>query len=214
VKEDPDSETGAIGSTIPSTIYAAYEYIYKFYLYKWAHQFWNSKRLKTYAETKVSERMQDYNREFVKNMQNSPKKVYILDRQFIEYFVNDVKFFFDIRLLTEDDVLRLKEDLHRLINDLDRFARNGCFDNGNKVEFFLSNVHLEADYYYIDSTHCKLTIMRSFAFKEFYSFDEVIFQDMKNWLIFLKRTSTLISEGNIPERIKFFEQQKKLVDSM
>ena len=214
LKEDPDSETGAIGSMIPSSFYVGYENIYRFYLFKWSHQFWNSQKIKTYAETKISERLKHFNQEFVGNIQKSPKSVYIIDRQFIGYFVNDVKFFFDIRQIAEDDVLLLKEDLHLLINDMERFVLNGCFDTGGKVEFFLSNVHFEANYYYIDSTNCKLTIIRSFAFNDFYSFDEVVFQDMKNWLNFLKRTSTLISEGNIAERIQFFEQQRKLIDSM
>jgi len=214
LKEDQNSETGAIGSMIPSSFYVNYEHIYRFYLLKWSHQFWTSQRIKTFAETIIPERLKQHNKEFVKNIQSSPKSVYVLDRQFIGYFVNDVKFFFDIRQITSEDVLLLKEDLHLLLNDLERYAANGCFDTDNKVEIFLSNVHFEANYYYVDSTNYKLTIIRSFAFNDFYSFNEVVFQDMKNWLNFLKRTSTLISEGNVAERIRFFEEQRKLVDSM
>jgi len=214
LKEDKDSESGAIGSIIPASFSAAYENIFKFYIFKRSYQFANSWKRRAYAETNTPERIKQINRELVENVRNSPKSVYIFDRQFIEYFVKDVLFFFDIRMISRDDVLLLKGDLHLLINDLERFSTNGCFDSGSKVEIYLANIHFDANYNYIDATSYKLTTMRSFAFTDSYSFDEAVFQNMKNWLTFLKRTSTLISEGNASERIRFFETQRKIVDSL
>jgi len=214
LKEDPDSELGAIGSIIPSSLCVSYKYIYKFYLFKCLHQFGDAPKIKTYAETETSERLNRINRDFVEGTQNSPRTVYILDRRFIEYFVNDIRYFFDVRLITKNDVLLLKEDLHLLINDLERYAVGGCFDTGNTVDIFLANVHIDANYNYIDSTMYKMTMMRTFSFSDSYSFDEVVFQNMKNWLNFLKRTSTLISNGNVTERIRFFERQRKLINSI
>jgi DNA-binding phage protein len=213
-KEDPSSESGAITTAIPLSLHFYYNYIHKFYFFKWSHQFGNPQKIKTYAETNPAKRLNLINREYVENLRNSPQTVYIFDRQFIESFMNEIHFFFDIRLITKEDVLCLKEDLHLLINDLERYAVNGCFDTGNKVKIFLANVLIDANYYYVDSATYKMTVMRSFAFNDSYSFDEVIFQNMKNWLNFLKRTSTLISEGSAVERIQFFEKQRKLVDSM
>jgi len=214
LREDPNSESGAIGHMIPSSFYYLYKSIYKFYLLKWSHQFGDPQKIKPYAETNPTERLQQLNREFVESVRDSPKSVYVFDRRFIEYFVNDVNFFFDIRLITREDVLCLRDELHSLLNELERYAVNGCFDTGNKVEIFLANVLIDANYYYVDAPMYKLTIMRSFAFSDSYSFDEAVFQNMKNWLNFLKRTSTLISEGSTTERIHFFEEQRKIVDSM
>lgn len=214
LEEDAISESGAIGSIIPSSLCVSYENIYQFYLFKWSHQFGSPQKIKTYSETKASSRLKQINRNFVESVYNSPKSIYIFDRRFIEYFVNDVRFFFDIRLITAEDVSHLKEDLYLLLTDLERFASDGRFDTGKKVEIFLANVHFDANYNYIDATNYKLTMLRSFAFSDTYSFDEVIFNNMKNWIAFLKRTSTLISESNTTERIHFFEQQRKLVEAL
>jgi hypothetical protein len=214
LKNDPDSESGSIGSIIPASLCVSYIYIYKFYLLKYSHQFGNPQKIKPYEQINVPERLVQVNRVFVESVQSSPKSVYIFDRQFIMSFVNDIRFFFDIRLITKDDILLLKESLHSFINDLERYAVNGHFDTGNKVEIFLANVHLDASYNYIDADKYKLTVIRTFTFSDSYSFDEVVFQKMKNWLNFLKRTSTLISEGNVTERITFFEQQRKIIDSL
>jgi len=214
LKDDPASESGAVGTIIPPSLCVDYEFLYKFYLFKWMHQFGNFSKVKPFAEINITERLKQINKEFVRTVRTSPKSVYIFDRQFIEHFVNDVRFFFDIRLITQDDILLLKADLHRLLSDLEHYTIDGCFDTGNKMEIFLANIHIDANYNYIDSANCKLTILRSMTFSDSYSYDEVIFRNMKNWLNFLKRTSTLISEGSATERIRFFEEQRKLVDSM
>ena len=214
LKDDPNSESGAVGSIIPLSLCVAYEFIYKFYLFKWAHQFENPDRTKSYKETFITERLRQINRNFLESVQDSPKSVYILDRQFIEYFVKDIRFFYDIRLISKEDILCLKKDFHLLLNDLERYSTNGQFDTGKKVEIYLANVHFDANYNYIDATAYKLAMMRTFTFSDLYSFDEVVFQNMKNWLVFLKRTSTLISESNVTERIRFLERQRKLVNAM
>jgi len=214
LKENADSEAGAIGSIIPSSLCVAYEYIYKFYLFKLSYQFGNPQKIKSYSDTKIPEGMKLINREFVDGVHSSPKSIYIIDRRVIEYFVNDIHFFFDIRLITREDILMLKDDLNILINDLERYAINGHFDTGNKVDIYLANVHIDANFNYIDAKNCQLTMMRTFAFGDSYSFDGVIFQNMKNWLNFLKRTSTLISGGNTAERINFFDQQRKIIETL
>jgi len=214
LKEDPDSEAGAIGSIIPSSLYVSYEYVYKFYLFKSSHQFGSQKKVKLYSDTIIPERLKRINRIFVEGVHDSPKSVYILDRRIIDFIVNDIRFFFDIRLITRDDVLLLKKDLHLLIGDLERYSINGHFDTGCKVDVFLANVHIDANYNYINATNYKLTMMRSLTSGDSYSFDEVVFRNMNNWLNFLKRTSTLISVGNITERINFFDEQRKIIDSL
>jgi len=214
LEEDPDSESGAIGSIIPSSLCVAYEYIYRFYLFKWSHQFESPNKIKPYTEIIITERLKNINKAFVEGVQSSPKSIYILDRRFVEYFVKDVRFFLDIRMLTKEDVILLKNDLHLLLIDLERYAMKGHFDTGKKVDIFLANVHFDANYNYIETSNYKLTMMRTFTFSDSYSFDDAVFQNMKHWLNFLKRTSTLISEGNATERVHYFERQRKLVDSM
>ena len=214
LKEDNYLESGAIGSIIPSSLCVAYKYIYKFYLFKWSYQFGDQKRIRPYAEINIPERLTKISRVLVECIQNSPKVVYIFDRQFIKYLVDDIRFFLDIRLITAEDVSLMKEDLYLLINDMERYATNGNFDTGNKVDIFLANVHISANYNYIDANKYKLATMHIFTFSDSYSFDEVVFQNIKNWLNFLKRTSTLISQGNVTERIRFFERQRKIIDTL
>jgi hypothetical protein len=212
LQEDPNSESGAIGSIIPVSLCTVYKYIYKFYLFKWSCQFITPEKLQTYDETYATERLNDINKVFVESVRNSPKSIYIFDRRFLEFFVNDIQYFYDIRLISKEDISNLKADLLLFISDLERYAIRGVFDTGKRVEIYLANIHFESCYNYIDSKNYKLTMIRSFTLSDAYSFDEVIFRNMKQWLYFLKRTSTIISVSNVTERIAFFEKQRAIVN--
>ncbi|GHT13680.1 hypothetical protein FACS189415_1680 [Bacteroidia bacterium] len=213
LKNDPDSESGSIGNIIPTSLYVNYKYIYKFHLFKWAYQFGKS-GYPTYENTQITEKLGLINRIFVESVQNSPKSVYIFDKMFIEIFVSDIQYFFDIKLISREDVIHLKEDLFLLLNDLERYAAQGTFDTGKKADIYLANVHFETSYNYIDAKALKVTMVRAFILSDTYSFNETVFEEMKRWLYFLKRTSTMISVSNASERIHFFHKQRQIVGAL
>lgn len=209
-----NSESGCISTMIPISLCISYKPLYKFYVYKWFVQFRTSTLRLSYSDMKVDKRLEDINDEFVLSVQNSPNSVYIFDELFIFYFVKDVKYFKDIKLLTEEEVAVIKESLHLFLNDLERYAINGKFDNGGKVFIYISDVHFEANINYVDSECYKLTMIRSFTLNEIYSVDEKISEGMKKWCSFLKKSSTLISQCSELRRIEFFEKQHNIADTL
>jgi putative flippase GtrA len=214
LEDDPESESGSIGSIIPTSLCVDYECLYRFYLFKWSYQFGDPQKLPVYDDIHATERLNRINRLFFEGVQNSPKSIYIFDRRFIENFVGDIRYFFDIRLISREDVLNLKKDLCSFLDNLERYATRGIFDTGNVVEIYLANIHFEASYNYIDAKTFKLTMVRSFTLSDAYSFDDAIFENMKRWLHFLKRTSTMICVSNVMERVLFFDAQRKIIDSL
>jgi DNA-binding phage protein len=212
IENESDSESGSITSIIPTSLCVSYQYIYKFYLFKWSFQF--SDQPKSYAEIMASERLKQINQHFIESVHTSPTAVYIFDERFILYFVNDVRYFYMIKQLSKEDVAYIKKDLFTLLSELEKYAIRGMFDEGGHVQIYLSNIHFEATFNYIDAKNFKLTMMRSFTLSEGYSFDLQIFENMKKWTTFLKRSSTMISETNEIQRIAFFEKQRQIVDSL
>ncbi|MDR3219635.1 MAG: hypothetical protein LBU22_11805 [Dysgonamonadaceae bacterium] len=211
---DPDSEIGAVGNTIPASLYVSYEQIYKFQILQWTCQFDDYQKFPTYDEIIIPERLIDVNRFFVESVQNSPKTIYILDKYIFQQFVENIRYFYDIKLLSEKEVKLLKENLHVFLNDLERYADQGAFDTGKKVEIYLANIHFDVNYNYIDSKTYKITTLRAFSMSEAFSFDEALFANMKRWVYFLKRTSTMISMSDVMERIHYFDDQRKIVDTL
>jgi hypothetical protein len=212
--EDPEFESGSIGSVIPVSLCVEYQYIYKFYLFKWTHQFKAPQTKLTFNSLEIKERIKEVNLYFIEVIRQSPKTTYILDRDIIKNFVNDIHYFYDVRLLSQENLTQLKDDLHLFLNNLEKYAIDGEIIPGKPVDIYLANIHFDASYSFVNSINHKMTMMRSFAFSDAYSLDETIFRNMKNWLNFLKRTSTLISTSNVMERLRFFEQQREIADTL
>jgi hypothetical protein len=210
--DDPDFESGSIGSIIPVSLCVEYQYIYKFYLFKWAHQFKAPLTKLTFDALEIKEKINEVNRFYIEVIRQSPKTTYILDRNIIKNFVNDILYFYDVRLLSQENLTQLKDDLHLFLNNLEKYAIDGEIKQGKPVGIYLANIHFDASYSFVDSNNLKMTLMRSFAFSDAYSLDETIFRNMKNWLNFLKRTSTPISTSNVMERMRFFEQQREIAN--
>ncbi|MDR1764086.1 MAG: hypothetical protein LBR64_09095 [Dysgonamonadaceae bacterium] len=210
--KDPNSESGAIGNVIPSSLAVAYPNIYKFYFFKWVQQFKAPKNKMVYDEMFINERIEENNRDFLNAIRTAPKTVYVFDRNLIKNFVSDVRFFFDVRLLSSANVADIKTDLNRFIDDMERYADEGRNVVGNAVEIYLSNIHFDASYNYISSQMLKVVTMRSFAFSDAFSMDADVYKNMENWVSFLKNSSTLISGSNYNERVKYFEQQRNIIE--
>lgn len=211
---DPDSESGSISTMIPVSLCISYKPLYKFYIYKWYMEFRNKGYRISYTDLEVNKRLEEVNEEFVLSVYNSANSVYIFDELFILYFVKDIKYFEDIKLLTKDEIAIIKESLHLFLDDLERYAIKGQFDQGGKVNIYISNIHFEGNFNYIDSKQYKLTMVRLFTLNEIYSTDETVCDEMRKWCLFLKRASTLISQSSELKRIEFFGKQREMVDTL
>lgn len=214
VRKYPDSECGQISNMIPIWLCSDYKFIYKFYLFKWWHQFHGKKALRHFSEVTVPDRIALLNKQFVEEVRQAKKSVYILDKQFLMYLADDIHYFLQTRLISKEDVKLLKEDLFLFLSDLERYAGRGCFDTGGKLSLYLSNIYFDTCYGYISMQAYKITMVRSFMLSEAYTLDEVVLKNVKKWMQFLKRTSTLISESSEIERIEFFENQRTIVSAI
>ncbi|MDR3338663.1 MAG: hypothetical protein LBT25_00965 [Candidatus Symbiothrix sp.] len=214
MENDPESEIGAVGNIIPSSLCVSYETLYKLQILQWTCQFDDYQKFPTYDEIVIPEKLIAINRFFVESVQNSPKTIYILNKCILQQVVDNIRYFYDIKLLSDKNIKCLKEDLYLFLNDLQRYAEHGTFDTGKKMEIYLANIHFDVNYNYIDSKAYKITTLRAFSMSDAYSFDETLFSNMKRWVSFLKRTSTIISLSDVMERIRYFDDQRKIVDTL
>ncbi len=58
---------------------------------------------------------------------------------------NDIRYFYSIDLLRKEDVMKLKEELLLLVNDMEQVAVKGTFGTGNKVSIYVSDTNIDAN---------------------------------------------------------------------
>lgn len=212
IRSEKNTEYASASIMIPIYIAACYPNIYRFYIMKWIYQFGNPNSVKSFADTVVTERLWKTVCELVHAMQQIKYTYYIWDEMILLYFVNDINYFVNIRLMTKEEALIIKEELFLLLDNLDKQTFRGAYENGNKLHLYVSRLSFETTYSYVQSEKIKLTLIKAFTLNEVASLREDAFDRIKTWVSSLKRTSTLISGSGEMQRIMFFDKQRKLIE--
>lgn len=214
IQNDPHSEIAGAMNIIPQSLCLEYSKIYKFYLFKWMYQYGSPDSVKHYHEIIAPERLLNINREIIATSREAGTSTYICDVLTFDYLINDIAYFYNIKLITKEEIELLKNELLEFLDNAEKFASNGCFDNGHKMRMFVSSINFETSYSYIESESHRLSMIKSFTLNDSVSPDEKIFQRLKIWMQSLKRTSTLVSESSEMERILFFKEQRQIVEKL
>lgn len=214
VKNDPLSESSTASNVVPFTLYSSYEYLSKFRICRWMYQCGKlnipSYLSDIYVPDKLAEMHKALNHE-VKQVGNT---CFIWDSSVFVSFVKEIKYFAQLNLISENDVVCLKTELHLLLNELEQMAICGEFPNGNKLSIYLSGINFEAIYTLIEKPGFQTCLFRVYSINSMDTQDPKICEAQKVWIQSLKRHSALITQCNEMERLTFFNQQRKYVDML
>lgn len=214
IKDDPLTEYSTATKMIPDCIHLNFEHLTRFYFFKWQNLYENDGHTKKFQDIKATDRILKLLKE-MKQLYRLLKKTYIvLDNKFIQYLIEDIRYFADINLLTEGDKQLLKKDLFLLIDYLEDLSFKGVNEEGNKISIFISNINLEGGFSYIDSQKYKITLLRSFTLYDVSSMDEFTLEECRQWMLSIIRTSTMISESGERERKFFFNSQREIIEGL
>jgi hypothetical protein len=214
VQKEEDSETAIISNILPQTLYSGFDYITKFYIFKWHYLYYNEK-VKPFHETTVpSKIMKLFTDSFIES-KNIHETYYVLDYQIFNNLINDIKYYNSIRLITREDVLKIKEELFFFLDYIEEMTISGCFkETGNQVRLYISEVNIETNYSYLLTQKYSLSLIWTFILTSVASLDEDAFLKMKSWFQSLIRTSTLITITGEKQRIVFFEKQREIISEL
>ena len=139
---------------------------------------------------------------------------FIWDTSIFHSFVNEIKYFASLHMITLNDVANLKEELYQLLTYIETLSSKGEFGEGRKVYFYLSNINFEATYSYIEKLNYQISLLRIYSINSMDSQSPHICQMQRDWILSLKRHSTLISESGEAQRIIFLQNQESIIDTL
>jgi len=211
VLQDPASKFELSHNLFPQVPAHLFYYLSKYNSFKWVYK--NGEAL-SFKEI-------DYPHDIFRMHRNNnlatmeiKETSYIWDHTIVEMMVREIQYYNEINLLDKEDVLLLKEDLHKFLFYVDRLAREGVFPTGNKVNIYISSVSTDAAYSYLESEKYRLCMIGAFDFQYVMSTDNVAYEIMKRKMHSLKRGAIQISESNENYRLSFFRKQHELVDQL
>lgn len=213
--KEPGSEGNYSGNQIPQMLYESYDVLTRFHVFYWKYQYDGAERMASFSEVKLSDRFLKISRANAEASRRIKTMSYIWDRSFLSNLVEDIRFFESIGLISEGDKQELKSEILTFIDDIEMLAARGEWeDTGNKVYFFISNLHFDTNYMCLESGNYHLSLINTFTLNSVASLDKSTYEKMKSWINSSKRVSTLISRSGEMQRILFFAKQREIVNSL
>lgn len=214
VKTDSTTEIYTASNILPFTLYSPYEYLSKFRLCRWIYQSGKIRTPNSLKEMQVPERIINTHKKLSDSVRKCPKTFFIWDTNIFQSFVQEIKYFAGLSLISTSDVIQLKRELHALLNDMEQLSIKGEFGEGHKVFIYLSNINFEATYSFVSKKDFQISLLRVYSINSMDSQSPHICQLQKSWIQSLKRHSTLISESGEAQRLFFLEQQRTIIESL
>ncbi|MDL2243795.1 hypothetical protein LJB84_03040 [Bacteroidales bacterium OttesenSCG-928-J19] len=214
IKDDPNTEMGATCKIIPDAFKGNYPYINRFYLFKQVAQYGEGNDYPHFKDIVMPTQME----KLVSNLMGSYRLVknasYIMDKQMFCNIVHETRYFAELKLIDKEDILALKKELLDILDYLEGIAAKGHNELGNKVNFYVSDINFDNDFFYILSSIHSFNLLRAFTLNDIISTDSVSMQKFRQCVQSLKRKSVLISESGEITRIKTFNEQRDYVNAL
>jgi hypothetical protein len=214
-KNDALSEIAESSNILPISIYARFDLLAKFFLFKYHYQFSGSGNRISFGELVMPERLSQIYRSYFVISKKFANTIYVWDYLIFKYLTTDICFFAGINLLSKEDIRQIKNDLLALIDYVEQIALNGCFiETGNPVLFYISDINLDGDYSYLRFNNIYISHVRAFILNSVVSTDKSSFDKINVWIHSLTKSSTLITQSGAVFRADFFDEQRKIVSKL
>lgn len=146
----PCCEVSTAANTVPFNFYGPYDHLSRFRLARWMFQ---NEQLDTPGDLSAIEVPQELVRlqnQLVTALRGAASSTYIWDSNVFRSFVEEVRYFNRLGLISGTDAEKIRGELHRVLDDAEDFCVKRALPNGNKMEVYLSNISFEAAYSYME----------------------------------------------------------------
>jgi len=201
-------------NTLPYFFHINYNALSKLRIYKWLYQNQKIKPGDKYADFLVPEKVLDAHHAFHKDIQTVPIITIIMDNNVFWSVTKDIEYFWKRDLLSDDDVLVLKKELHRMVNALEQMAADELCRNNVGVEMYISAVDFEASYLHYEYGDNQFAQVRIFSISAIDTFDPSICTIQKQWMESQKRYSVLISGSGEMQRFEYMNKQRGHIEGI
>ena len=201
-------------NTLPYFFHISYEALSKLRIYKWLYQNQKIKPGDKYADFLLPKKVIDAHQAFHKDIQTVPNITIIMDNNVFWSVTKDIEYFWKRNLLSDDDLLVFKKELHRMVDILEKMATDELCGNGVEVEMYISAVDFEASYLHFEYGDNQFSQVRIYSISAIDTFDTAICNIQKQWMESQKRYSVLISGSGEMQRFEYMNKQREYIDAI
>jgi len=211
----PNGELMDITNKIPRPLIANYNNLTKFFYLRWTYQYGIDEDIVPFSKIILSDKVVKLISEFNRVSKHVPNTYYIWDNNLFEYLATNIRYFYSINLITDEDKELIKKDLQYLLEYMLEVAHKGRYpETQNKVTIYLSQLNIDTNYTYGYSPEICYCLINVFGKNELYTYHAEMGANFIQWMQLKKKNSIQISEVDEKSRIEFFTKQKQLINSL
>jgi hypothetical protein len=214
IKDEPETKILEAGNIFPHYLYQDYEYLTRFHIFMW-NQASSYGDARPFHEITIPERLRALQKETCLYARHIKSTLYAFDHLIFQRLVTDIKYFARVRLIKEEDISLIKNDLTDFLNNLENLAVIGKHEEtGNEVSIFISDITFDTNYSCLKSKNMRLTLFKTFKLNANLSLNDEVFNEACAWILSLQKMSTLISVSGEKIRATFFDAQRRIINTL
>ncbi len=191
------------------------EPLFRFLYYELMHQLREIPVNYPFSQITIPETVHQLSKEFHKRFISISHKEYIIDSNLYLNIVRDIQYFYKKGLISEKELLNIKENLRTAIKHTQMYMQMGINDLPlKKSKFYLSGMEVTSNTVYTNHNGNEESNFWLYAANPFDTNNKRICHIHKLWIDSLMRSSTLISGINENVLFEFISKQLDIVDHM
>ncbi len=210
MKTDPKSAHYSAINVLPGSHVFRFPTISKFRLFKWAYQCRSTLNPPKLSEIEIPSYVRYLESTYVEVSQHIASYFVFIRDLFVPY-IRDIYYFYELGLLSKDEVNLLKEETFQLMDVMEEDISAGATKYGIPFMVYLSNTYFDSSYIYVEGNGFKASSINVFGINYLSSTEAEISDDTKEWIESLIRYSTLISKSGEIEKVNFFNLQRNML---
>lgn len=204
-KSNYDPTLYTVNRSIPDLFFFPYTYLTKLNLLKIQFNMGVVQPLPI-SHIAIPESLKEVQRKYWEKLQLF-SLVFILGPNLLTSVINDILFFYNLHLISEQEKQLLKDELIAMLETINTSASTGLYMN-KEVSFYVSHVTLDLSHTLVTSKGLDASIIDLSYPDSLLSFDEEINQSHLRRLYTIKKGSSLITQSGELNKIAFLNRQK------
>ncbi|MCD8079079.1 MAG: hypothetical protein LUF04_01290, partial [Bacteroides sp.] len=188
-----------------------------FHLFKWLYQqdaVVGEHTIFSYEDVELTQELRVRQQYLVEVSREFDRSVYIWDNRAFFSLVNDIRYFRDVQMISEENIWHLKNEMLQILNEVEALAKTGAFPNGNELQMYVCHINFETSCAYVQSGEEKMSLIKVYNLNSILSHDQRVFDNLKGWIQSLRKFSTLITQSAEVQRYKFFKEQRDMISRL
>jgi hypothetical protein len=199
---------------IPPLFSTFFDNLSKFFYYKWLNENVEDMSNRSFADLHIPNESILLQEKITTSCKKINNVVMILSPHIFLSTIKDIQYFYRRKLLNNDELQLLKNDIFDLIDLGEKIAKSGSFNAGSHMDFYLSTLNIHSNSIYLHYDNVRETHFWIYSANPMIIRNSEICDMQKKWVYSLKKHSTLITESNEILQIEFFNRQREYVKEL